>query len=69
MNESERKAVESGQGAMKNGRYFNAGKTYEADGRTRFDFDEANKHDPAFTGDVFLGYEDDVPVFGPRGAS
>lgn len=61
--EAEKKAVENGQGVIKNGRYFNTGQTYEADGRLRYDFDAANKHNPTFNGLVFSHYEDDQPVF------
>ena len=61
--EAEKAAVKQGQGVIKNGRYFNTGKTYDADGRLRFDFDARNAHDPAFNGLEFSHYEDDQPVF------
>jgi len=59
MTDAERKAVAEGRGVIKNGRYFNTGKTYEGDGRVRFDFDARNAHDPSFNGDTFHGYGDD----------
>jgi hypothetical protein len=66
MTESERKAIEDGKGVLKNGRYFNTGQTYNSNGTLRYDFDATNGHNPSFNGDVFLGYEDDVPVYGPK---
>lgn len=65
--ERERQAVRDGQGIIKNGRYFNTGKTYNSDGTLRFDFDASNAHDPWFNGDTFHGYdEDDVPIWRSR---
>lgn len=65
--DSEKRAVESGHGIIKNGRYFNTGKTYETDGRIRFDFDKANARDPWFNGDTFHGYDEQgCPIWNPR---
>ena len=64
--ESEKQAVTDGKGVIKNGRYFNAGKTYNSDGTLRYDFDAANRHDPWFNGDVFCGYDGDVPIWNKR---
>jgi hypothetical protein len=62
--ESERRAVERGDGTIKNGRYFNTGKTYNADGTLRMDFDASNARDPWFNGDTFHGYDDEgVPIW------
>ncbi|WP_315731733.1 MULTISPECIES: hypothetical protein [unclassified Bradyrhizobium] len=57
--ERDRQAVQDGQGVIKNGRYFNTGKTYNADGTLRFDFDAANARNPWFNGDTFHGYDDE----------
>ncbi len=57
-NEIELKAVESGEGVIKNGRFFNIGKTYNKDGSLRFDFDARNAQDPWFNGSSFHGYDD-----------
>lgn len=56
--EAECRAVERGQGVIKNGRYFNTGKTYNSDGTLRYDFDVANRHDPWFNGCTFHGYDE-----------
>lgn len=57
--ESERRAVKNGQGIIKNGRYFNTGKTYNPDGTVRFDFDASNRRNPWFNGDTFHGYDEE----------
>lgn len=56
--QAEMEAAERGVGAVKNGRYFNTGKTYNADGSVRFDFDKSNAQDPWFNGDTFHGYDE-----------
>jgi hypothetical protein len=63
----ENAAVERGQGVIKNGRYFNTGKTYNADGSLRFDFDKSNAQNPWFNGDTFHGYDDNgCPIWNKR---
>lgn len=42
---------------------MNTGKTYNADGTLRYDFDASNAKNPKYNGDVCIGYEDDVPVY------
>lgn len=39
-------------GIIKNGRYFNTGRTYNPDGTVKFDFDAANAKDPWFNGTI-----------------
>lgn len=39
-------------GVIKNGRYFNTGKTYWPDGTLKFDFDASNATDPWFNGTI-----------------
>lgn len=56
--ETEKAAADRGDGVIKNGRYFNTGKTYNANGTLRFDFDARNAHDPWFNGDTFHGYDE-----------
>lgn len=48
---------------------MNTGKTYNADGTLRMDFDAANARDPTFNGTVCIGYDDDVPVYVPKNSS
>lgn len=48
---SETEAVER-DGVIKNGRYFNTGKTFNPDGTVKFDFDASNAKDPWFNGTI-----------------
>lgn len=48
----EKEAVRTEHGIIKNGRYFNTGKTYNPDGTVKFDFDRANALDPWFNGTI-----------------
>lgn len=50
--EHEKEAVRTEHGVIKNGRYFNAGKTYWPDGTIKFDFDASNTSDPWFNGTI-----------------
>lgn len=52
--QSELDAVKCGQGIIKNDRYFNTGKTYNADGTLRMDFDVSNANNPWFNGDTMV---------------
>ena len=65
--ERELEAVREGAGVIKNGRYFNTGKTYNADGTLRYDFDASNARDPWFNGDTFHGYDEEgCPIWNKR---
>lgn len=50
--EPEKEAIRTEHGVIKNGRYFNTGKTYWPDGTIKFDFDASNARDPWFNGTI-----------------